>query len=314
MADIKFSTEEGDSMSYQTLLYEVSDHVLTITLNRPDRLNAFTGAMMNELIAAFDAADADDDVRASIVTGAGRAFCAGADLSEGTKTFDFAARADRPDKQGTPQRPDGGIDYSHESVRDGGGRVSLRIYECLKPVIAAINGAAVGVGATMLLPMDIRIASSDARFGFVFNRRGITPEACSSWFLPRAVGISQALEWTYTGRVFPAQEALEGGLVKQVVAPDALMDTARALAREIAENSAPVSVALTRQMLWRMLGADHPMEAHKIDSRSIYARGRMEDVKEGISSFLEKRPPVFTEKVSKDMPDFVPWWEPRPYK
>ena len=242
------------------------------------------------------------------------AAAAGADLSEGTKTFDFAARADRPDKQGTPQRPDGGIDYSHESVRDGGGRVSLRIYECLKPVIAAINGAAVGVGATMLLPMDIRIASSDARFGFVFNRRGITPEACSSWFLPRAVGISQALEWTYSGRVFPAQEALEGRLVKQVVAPDALMDTARALAREIADNSAPVSVALTRQMMWRMLGADHPMEAHKVDSRSIYARGRMQDVKEGISSFLEKRPPVFTEKVSQDMPDFVPWWEPRPYK
>jgi enoyl-CoA hydratase/carnithine racemase len=301
-------------MTYETLLYDVSDHVLTITLNRPDRLNAFTGTMMNELIAAFDAADADDEVRAIIVTGAGRAFCAGADLSEGTKTFDFAARADRPDKQGTPQRPDGGIDYSHESVRDGGGRVSLRIYECLKPVIAAINGAAVGVGATMLLPMDIRIASSDARFGFVFNRRGITPEACSSWFLPRAVGISQALEWTYSGRVFSAQEALEGRLVKQVVAPEELMNTARALAREIADNSAPVSVALTRQMLWRMLGADHPMEAHKVDSRSIYARGRMQDVKEGISSFLEKRPPVFTEKVSQDMPDFVPWWEPRPYK
>ena len=301
-------------MSYETLLYEVKDHILTITLNRPDKLNAFTGTMMNELIAAFDAADADDDVRAIIVTGAGRAFCAGADLSEGTKTFDFAARADRPDKQGTPQRADGGIDYSHESVRDGGGRVSLRIYECLKPVIAAINGAAVGVGATMLMPMDIRIASSDARFGFVFNRRGITPEACSSWFLPRAVGISQALECTYTGRVFPAQEALDGGLVKQVVAPEALLETARALAREIADNSAPVSVALTRQMMWRMLGADHPMEAHKVDSRSIYARGRMEDVKEGISSFLEKRPPVFTEKVSKDMPDFVPWWEPRPYK
>jgi enoyl-CoA hydratase/carnithine racemase len=270
--------------------------------------------MMNELIAAFDAADADDDVRAIIVTGAGRAFCAGADLSEGTRTFDFAARADRPDKQGTPQRPDGGIDYSHESVRDGGGRVSLRIYECMKPVIAAINGPAVGVGATMLLPMDIRIASSDARFGFVFARRGITPEACSSWFLPRAVGISQALEWTYSGRVFPAQEALAGGLVKQVVAPDALMDTARALAREIADHAAPVSVALTRQMMWRMLGADHPMEAHKVDSRAIYARGRMQDVKEGINSFLEKRPPVFQEKVSKDMPDFVPWWEPRPYE
>ena len=301
-------------MHYETLLYEVSENILTLTLNRPDRLNAFTGKMMEELIAAFDQADADDAVRAIIVTGAGRAFCAGADLSEGAKTFDFAARADRPDKQGTPQRPDGGIDYSHESVRDGGGRVSLRIYECLKPVIAAINGAAVGVGATMLLPMDIRIASSDARFGFVFARRGITPEACSSWFLPRAVGISQALEWTYSGRVFPAQEALEGRLVKQVVAPDALMDTARALAREIADNAAPVSVALTRQMMWRMLGADHPMEAHKVDSRAIYARGRMEDVKEGISSFLEKRPPVFTEKVSKDMPDFVPWWAPRPYK
>jgi enoyl-CoA hydratase/carnithine racemase len=301
-------------MSYETLLYDVSEHVLTITLNRPDRLNAFTGTMMNELIAAFDAADADDDVRAIIVTGSGRAFCAGADLSEGAKTFDFAARADRPDKQGTPQRADGGIDYSHESVRDGGGRVSLRIYECMKPVIAAINGPAVGVGATMLLPMDIRIASSDARFGFVFARRGITPEACSSWFLPRAVGISQALEWTYSGRVFPAQEALDGGLVKQVVAPEALMYTARALAREIADHAAPVSVALTRQMMWRMLGADHPMEAHKVDSRAIYARGRMQDVKEGINSFLEKRPPVFKETVSKDMPDFVPWWEPRSYE
>jgi len=269
---------------------------------------------MEELIAAFDRADADDEVRAIIVTGAGRGFCAGADLSQGAKTFDFAARADRPDKQGTPLRPDGGIDYSHESVRDGGGRVSLRIFESMKPVIAAINGPAVGVGATMLLPMDIRIASSDARFGFVFARRGITPEACSSWFLPRAVGISQALEWTMTGRVFSAQEALEGGLVRKVVAPDALLETARALAREIAENSAPVSVALARQMMWRMLGADHPMEAHKVDSRAIYARGRSADAKEGINSFLEKRPPAFSESVSKDMPDFVPWWQPRPYK
>ena len=301
-------------MTYDTLLYEVSDHILTLTLNRPDRLNAFTGTMMEELIAAFDRADADDDVRAIIVTGAGRAFCAGADLSQGAKTFDFAARPDRPDKQGTPQRPDGGIDYSHESVRDGGGRVSLRIFECMKPVIAAINGPAVGVGATMLLPMDIRIASTEARFGFVFARRGITPEACSSWFLPRAVGISQALEWTYTGRVFPAQEALDGGLVKKVVAPDALMDTARALAREIADNAAPVSVALARQMMWRMLGADHPMEAHKVDSRAIYARGRTADAKEGINSFLDKRAPAFTETVSRDMPDFVPWWTPRPYQ
>ena len=301
-------------MSYETLIYALSDHVLTITLNRPDRLNAFTGTMMEELIDAFDRADADDDVRAIIVTGAGRAFCAGADLSQGAKTFDFAARADRPDKQGTPQRADGGIDYSHESVRDGGGRVSLRIYECRKPVIAAINGPAVGVGATMLLPMDIRIASSEARIGFVFARRGITPEACSSWFLPRVVGISQALEWAYSGRVFPAQEALAGGLVRQVVAPGELMSTAHALAREIADNAAPVSVALTRQMMWRMLGADHPMEAHKVDSRAIYTRGRSADAKEGINSFLEKRAPAFTDKVSQDMPDFVPWWEERPYE
>lgn len=301
-------------MDYETLLYEVSDNILTITLNRPDRLNAFTGTMMAEMIAAFDRADADDDVRAIIVTGAGRAFCAGADLSQGAKTFDFANRSDRPDKQGTPERADGGIDYSHDSVRDGGGRVSLRIYECLKPVIAAINGPAVGIGATMLLPMDIRIASSAARIGFVFARRGITPEACSSWFLPRAVGISQALEWTYSGRVFPAQEALDGGLVKQVVAPEELMNTARALAREIADNAAPVSVAITRQMMWRMLGADHPMEAHKVDSRAIYTRGRSADAKEGINSFLEKRPPAFSDKVSRDMPDFVPWWEERPYE
>jgi enoyl-CoA hydratase/carnithine racemase len=301
-------------MSFETLIYDVSEHILTITLNRPGRLNAFTGKMMEELITAFDQADADDDVRAIIVTGAGRAFCAGADLSQGAKTFDFAARADRPDKQGTPQRPDGGIAYGHESVRDGGGRLSLRIFECMKPVIAAINGPAVGVGATMLLPMDIRIASEDARFGFVFTRRGITPEACSSWFLPRVVGISQALDWTYTGRVFPAQEALAGGLVKEVCAPDALMDKARALAREIADHAAPVSVALTRQMMWRMLGADHPMEAHKVDSRAIYARGRSADAKEGINSFLEKRAPAFTEKVSQDMPDFVPWWKPRPYE
>lgn len=301
-------------MTYETLLYEVSEHILTLTLNRPDRLNAFTGKMMEELIAAFDQADADNDVRAIIVTGAGRAFCAGADLSQGAKTFDFAARSDRPDKQGTPQRPDGSIDYSHESVRDGGGRVSLRIFECLKPVIAAINGPAVGVGATMLLPMDIRLASTEARFGFVFARRGITPEACSSWFLPRAVGISQALEWTFTGRVFPAQEALDGGLVRKVVTPDALMPTARALAREIADNAAPVSVALSRQMMWRMLGADHPMEAHKVDSRAIYARGRAADAKEGINAFLEKRAPAFTDTVSRDLPDFVPWWEPRPYQ
>jgi enoyl-CoA hydratase/carnithine racemase len=301
-------------MKFETLLYDVSDNILTLTLHRPDKLNAFNGPMMNELIAAFDAADADDDVRAIIVTGSGRAFCAGADLSQGAKTFDYAARADKPEKLGTPMDANGDPEWGHESVRDGGGRVSLRIYECLKPVIAAINGPAVGIGATMLLPMDIRIASEAARIGFVFARRGITPEACSSWFLPRLVGISRALEWTYSGRIFPAAEALAGGLVSAVHAPDDLLPAARALAREIVDHSAPVSVALTRQMMWRMLGADHPMEAHKIDSRSIYARGRSPDAKEGVMSFLEKRPATFTNKVSTDMPSFFPWWQPRPYE
>ena len=301
-------------MRYDTLLYEVSDHILTLTLNRPDQLNAFNAAMMNELIAAFDAADADDAVRAIIVTGAGRAFCAGADLSAGAKTFDYAARTDRPDKQASPIAADGSMDWGHESVRDGGGRVTLRIYECLKPVIGAINGAAVGIGATMLLPMDIRLATSSARVGFVFTRRGITPEACSSWFLPRLVGISRALEWAYSGRIFPADEALAAGLVSAVHAPEALLSAARTLAREIVEHAAPVSVALTRQMMWRMLGADHPMEAHKIDSRAIYARGAAPDAKEGVMAFLEKRPAHFTNTVSRDMPAFFPWWGARPYE
>ncbi len=303
-----------ETTAYETLATEVSENILTITLRRPDKLNAFNGPMMLELIDAFAKADANDEVRAIIVTGAGRAFCAGADLSQGAKTFDYAKRADRPEKQGTPVDADGNVDLSHESVRDGGGRVVLQIYKSVKPVIGAINGAAVGIGATMLLPMDIRIASDTARFGFVFSRRGITPEACSSWFLPRIVGINKALEWAYTGRIFSAQEALAGGLVSQVVAPEDLLHTARALAREIADNAAPVSVALTRQMFWRMLGADHPMEAHKIDSRSIYARGAAADAKEGVMSFLEKRPAAFTNKVSEDMPAFYPWWEERPYK
>jgi enoyl-CoA hydratase/carnithine racemase len=301
-------------MPYQTLDYAVADNILTLTLNRPDKLNAFTAEMMRELIDAFDRADADGDVRAIIVTGAGRAFCAGADLSVYARTFDFAARPDRPAHSASPARADGTIDWSHPSVRDGGGRVVLRIYECLKPVIAAINGPAVGIGATMLLPMDIRLAADDARIGFVFARRGITPEACSSWFLPRIVGISQALEWAFSGRVFPAQEALAGGLVRSLHKKDALLAAARALAREIADNSAPVSVALTRQMFWRMLGADHPMEAHKIDSRSIFARGAAADAKEGVSAFLEKRPARFTNRVSKEMPAFFPWWHERPYE
>ena len=301
-------------MNYETLTYAVQDRILTLTLNRPDKLNAFNGAMMNELIAAFDAADADDAVGAIIVTGAGRAFCAGADLSAGAKTFDYAARDDKPEKLGTPVGADGQPDWSHESVRDGGGRVVLRIYECLKPVIAAINGPAVGIGATMLLPMDIRLAADSARIGFVFSRRGITPEACSSWFLPRLVGISRALEWTYTGRIFPATEALAGGLVGALHAPEALLPAARALAREIIDHAAPVSVALTRQMMWRMLGADHPMEAHRIDSRAIYARGASADAKEGVTAFLDKRAPRFTNTVSKDMPAFFPWWKARPYE
>ena len=294
----------------ETITTGLDEGVLTITLNRPERLNAFTATMMNEMIAAFDAADADDAVRAVIVTGAGRAFCAGADLGAGGKTFDFEARRGVP----IPTTADGDIAWSDPAIRDGGGRVALRIFECLKPVIAAVNGPAVGVGATMLLPMDVRLASTAARFGFVFTRRGITPEACSSWFLPRVVGISRALEWTMTGRVFEADEALEGGLVRSLHAPDALLPAARALAREIADHAAPVSVALARQMMWRMLGADHPMEAHKVDSRSIFARGRSADVREGVTAFLEKRAPQFGDRVSHDMPAFFPWWRERRYE
>jgi enoyl-CoA hydratase/carnithine racemase len=263
------------------------------------------------MIDAFDRADADDNIRAIIVTGAGRGFCAGADLSAGANTFD-ATRPDRPERA-TAIRPDGSVDWSDENVRDGGGRLTLRIFESLKPVIAAVNGPAVGVGVTMQLAMDVRIASENARFGFVFSRRGIVPEACSSWFLPRIVGISQALEWAFSGRVFSAEEAKQGRLVSKVVAPDQLLATARALAREIADNTSQVSVALIRQMFWKMLGADHPMEAHKIDSRGIFSRGASADVKEGVTSFLEKRPAKFPDKISKDMPPYFPWWQGRKY-
>ncbi|HEY3890654.1 MAG TPA: crotonase/enoyl-CoA hydratase family protein [Bradyrhizobium sp.] len=296
-------------MAYETVKYEVAEQILTITLNRPDKLNAFNATMQKEMIDAFDQADRDDNVRAIIVTGAGRGFCAGADLSSGADTFDRDAR------RGPVKRDaDGKVDYSDPNVRDGGGQVTLRIFKCLKPVISAVNGPAVGIGVTMQLAMDIRIASETARFGFVFSQRGIVPEAASSWFLPRLVGISQALEWCYTGRVFPAQEALAGRLISRVVPPDQLLPTAQALAREIADKAAPVSVALIRQMMWRMLGADDPMEAHKIDSRGIYTRGRSEDVREGVLSFLEKRPARFQNKVSADMPDYFPWWEEREYQ
>lgn len=298
---------------YETIRYAVADKIATITLDRPGKMNAFTAKMMHEMIDAFDRIDADDNVRAVIVTGEGRAFCAGADLGAGAKTFDYADRPDKPRGGESPIRADGSIDYDHKSVRDGGGLLTLRIFKCLKPVIAAVNGAAVGVGVTMQLPMDIRIAADTAKFGFVFARRGIVPEACSSWFLPRIVGIGQALEWCYSGRVFGADEALAGGLVSRVVPADQLIAAATAIAREIADNTAPVSIALTRQMLWRMLGADDPMAAHKIDSRAIWSRGRTADAREGVVSFLEKRPAEYPDRVSADMPDFFPWWDERPY-
>ena len=283
-------------MSYQDILYVVEDGIATITMNRPDMLNAFTSKMLGEIIDAIDRTDADDDVRAVIFTGAGRGFCAGADLSRGGETFDMEKRED-----------EGPIDQ----WRDGGGRVTLRLFESNKPLIAAVNGPAAGIGVTMQLPMDYRIASTDARFGLVFTRRGVVMEACSSWFLPRLVGIGQAMDWVMSGRVFPAEEALKGGLISQVVEPEMLLPTAKAIGREIAENTSAVSVALCRHMMWKMLGADHPMEAHKIDSRGIRSMGQLPDAYEGVQSFLEKRSGNYTMKPSRDIPDFFPWWEER---
>jgi enoyl-CoA hydratase/carnithine racemase len=294
-----------ETQQFETLRYTVRDGIATLALNRPEKLNAFTSRMMLDLIAAFDATDADDAVRAVIVTGTGRAFCAGADLgTAGGATFDYAARAEEV-------RDEARVG---DVYRDGGGRVTLRIFDSLKPVIAAINGPAVGIGATMLLPMDVRIASTGARIGFVFGRRGITPEAASSWFLPRLVGISTALEWCYSGRIFEAAEAKERGLVRSLHEPDDLLDAAHALALDLTAHAAPVSIALTRQMMWKMLGADHPMEAHIVDSRSIQTRGASADSREGVGAFLEKRPAVFPNRVSTDMPDFFPWWEERAFR
>lgn len=290
--------------TFSTLLYNVDEGIATVTLNRPEKMNAFTAQMRDDLVAVFDATDANDDVRAVIVTGSGRAFCAGADLSTGGKTFDYKARAE----EARDKNKVGDV------YRDGGGIVTLRMFGSLKPVIGAINGAAVGIGMTMQLPMDIRMASTEARFGFVFARRGITPEAASSWFLARHVGMQTALEWCYTGRIFGAQEALERGLVRSTHAPDELMPAARALAREIADNTAPVSIALTRQLLWRMACAEHPMMAHRVDSRAIQSRGQTADAREGVSSFLEKRSPVYPDKVSTDMPEFFPWWDEPEFK
>ena len=293
-------------MEFETILYDIKDKVLTVTLNRPERLNAFTGQMMDDLIEAFDKAGKDDEIRVIIVTGAGRGFCAGADLGAGANTFNREVRNNRGETEGIKDNP--------EWMRDGGGRTTLAIFDCPKPIIAAFNGPAVGVGVTMTLPMDIRIASEEARFGFVFARRGLVPEAASSWFLPRIVGISKALEWTFSGKVFSAEEAKEGGLIRSVHPANKLMDEAYKLAQEIIDNTSPVSVALTRQMLWKMLGADHPMEAHKVDSRLIYELGKAEDAKEGVNSFLEKRSPKFPSKVSRDMPKFFPWWKNRKFE
>jgi enoyl-CoA hydratase/carnithine racemase len=279
-------------MDFTEIELDLEDRILTVTLNRPDRLNAFTARMHEELIAAFDRADEDPAVRAVIVTGRGRGFCAGADLGEGANTF--------ADTGGEPRDP--------ARHRDEGGLVTLRIFSCTKPVIAAINGPAVGVGATMTLPMDIRLASESSKFGFVFARRGLVPEACSSWFLPRVVGVNTALEWTFTGRVFGPDEALRAGLVRQVLPPDDLLPAARGIAREIADHTSATSVAMTRQMLWRMLGADHPMAAHRVDSNAIARLGQSADVREGVLSFLQKRPAAFTDQVPADLPPPWPFW------
>ena len=287
---------------YTQITVAKADGIAIITLNRPEKMNAYTRTMGEEIMAAMDDIDADDGCRAVIFTGSGeRAFCAGADLTPegGGHVFSDPTQVD---------------DLSDARVRDGGGLLTLRLFESKKPLISACNGVAVGVGATMQLAMDIRLASSTARYGFVFARRGIVPEAASSWFLPRIVGISQALEWCYSGRVFDAAEAKAGGLVRSVHAPEDLLHAAKTLALEIAENTSAISVAMTRAMMWRLMSADHPMEAHKIDSRAIYRLSRGADAAEGIASFLDKRRPMYPGKVSADMPDFYPWWEDRAYE
>lgn len=288
---------------FTQITLDIAEGIATITLHRPEKMNAFTRTMMQEVIDALDITDADDSVRAVIVTGEGeRAFCAGADLTpEGSEGNVFARHKEVDD-------------LSDPIVRDGGGRMVLRMFDSKKPLIGACNGVAVGVGATMQLPFDMRLASDNARFGFVFARRGITPEACSSWFLPRLVGMQTALEWCMTGRIFGAQEALDRGLVRSVHPQAELMDAARGLAREIADNTSAVSVAMTRAMLWRLPRESHPMMAHRIDSRSIYRLGKSADSREGVKSFLEKRPPAYPDTVSQDMPDFYPWWEEPEYK
>ena len=298
----------------ETLTLDIDgDGIATLTLQRPDKLNAFNRDMLAEMIAAFDAMDADDSVRAIIVTGAGRAFCAGADLSEGAATFDYAERTGW-NGAASPIGQDGAVDYAHPAVRDGGGMLALRIFASRKPVIAAINGPAVGVGATMTLAMDFRLASENARFGFVFARRGIVPEATSTWFLPRIVGMSQAMEWTYSGRVFDAAEAFGGGLVRSIHAADALLAEARAFALSLVGESSAVSIALTRRMLLAGAGAAHPMEAHRIESRAIWARGASADAREGVESFLAKRDATYPDSVAAIWPTVADWFDDPPYE
>ncbi len=293
-------------MAFEFISYDVAGRVATITLNRPEKLNAINGDMIREIIAAFQQVDADDDVRAVIVTGAGRAFCAGADLSRGAESF-VAPGSD------ALTGPDGKVDYASEAIREVGGKLAIVLYNLRKPVIAAINGAAAGLGASMILPMDIRICAEEAKFGFVFARRGQVLETGASFFLPRIAGIAKALEWCMSGRMVPAAEALEHGLVTAVVPQADLLAEANRIARDIADNAAPVAVALVRQMLWKGLGMAHPMEAHRIESRGMYVRARANDAKEGVNSFLEKRLPDFPDRVSRDMPDFYPWWDEPEY-
>lgn len=296
-------------MDYTTIRFEEEDGIATITLDRPEKLNAFNLQMVNELLDAFDRVDETDSVRAVIVTGAGRGFCAGADLSEGAETFPFQSM-----EEGDLVDAEGHLRYSQEALRDGGGLLTLRIFRCLKPMIAAINGPAVGVGATMTLAMDVRLASENSKFGFVFAKRGTVPEAASSWFLPRIVGISRALDWCFSARIFPAAEALGAGLVNAVHPQGDLLPAARRLAASYASESAPVSIALIRQMMWRGLTAAHPMDAHRVDSRGLLSRWRSADGREGIAAFQEKRQPVYPDRVSSDMPDYFPWWDEPSYR
>lgn len=293
-------------MSWKNIKLNIEDNIAVVMLSRPEKMNALTAEMILEYVDVLDRCDSNDEVKAVIVTGDGRAFCAGADISGGSESFADVSNDDA-------LNPDGSINYSAEAVRDVGGFITLRLYDMKKPVIGAVNGAAVGAGSTMLLPMDYRIASDKAKFGFVFARRGIVPESASSFFLPRLVGISQAVDWCMTGRVFGPQEALEGGLISNICSPETLLECAHTIARDIIDNTSPVSVALTRQMLWKSLGWSHPMDAHKLESRSVFSRSTSADAQEGVASFLEKRPAKYPQSVAKDMPDFYPWWEPAQY-